>query len=224
MTEVSALQPSELNAVLSLPSTHRPNWKGAAALPVILRPTCGNGRWHREPAPPMLGRAGIRVTGSHKEMTMKIARNVAVLLPFFALLGLGCESETRSSESDTSVTVDTQAENEIAPKDTVALDDGAAGTDAGCNDLRHPNDYKQADGRCWNPPDDYCSQGGSTVVTRGCNPDFSLCCTFATSCITCGWIDCIDTPDARCETAPLDTDDCQAPQIRPDFDATFCFD
>ncbi|MDP2325247.1 MAG: hypothetical protein Q8N51_14630 [Gammaproteobacteria bacterium] len=99
----------------------------------------------------------------------------------------------------------------------------SSGADA-CKDLRYPNDYEQAHGRCWNPPQDYCSQGGSTVVVRGCKPDFSLCCTFATSCIACGWHSCFSTPDARCDTAPLDTSLCEDPQIRPDFDATFCFD
>lgn len=93
-----------------------------------------------------------------------------------------------------------------------------------CQDLRHPNDYKQASDRCWDPPEHYCSQGGSTWVVRGCNSDFSLCCTFATSCIPCGWHDCNNDPDARCDTAPLDTSTCQDPQILPDFDASFCFD
>ena len=61
-------------------------------------------------------------------------------------------------------------------------------------------------------------------VVRACAADFALCCTFATSCVPCGWHDCNNAPDDRCDSAPLDTGACDDPQLRPDPDATFCFD
>ena len=105
----------------------------------------------------------------------------------------------------------------------VADDAGVEG-DGVCADPRQFNDRKQAQDFCWEPPAHYCAQGGSAAVVRACAPDFSVCCTFATSCFPCGWSDCVGQPDPRCDTAPLDSPACEAPEVRPDLQKVFCFD
>lgn len=147
-------------------------------------------------------------------------------LAALAWLAVGCMASSDAADDTTGADTD-GSPGDVADTDAkdTATDDVEADTGADvCQDLRQFGDQKQVNDRCWDPPAHYCADGGSTVVVRACKPDYSVCCTFATTCAACGWLECIATPDPRCDTAPLDTEECALAAIRPDEAATFCYD
>jgi len=45
-----------------------------------------------------------------------------------------------------------------------------------------------SDRHCWNPPENYCKDGGATSIEWYCKPDGSVCCQASTNCFDCGWV------------------------------------
>lgn len=88
----------------------------------------------------------------------------------------------------------------------------AANAQSECLEQRAFNDRLQPNDLCWDPPQNYCASGGSTILTKGCAPDFGICCQFATSCIPCGWVTCWQLADGT--TDPPDCADVEINQLR----------
>lgn len=99
-----------------------------------------------------------------------------------------------------------------------------AGCDQDCADVRHFGDGLQVGDTCWDPPRLYCAQGGSTVQVFACDPAFDLCCTFATTCVPCGWIDCTKPgAPSRCGMSIAQNERCIDAGLMPN-DAAICVD
>jgi hypothetical protein len=43
---------------------------------------------------------------------------------------------------------------------------------------------------CWAPPASWCADGAGLAITEACTPDDAACCSFASTCIPCGWVSC----------------------------------
>lgn len=87
--------------------------------------------------------------------------------------------------------------------------------DASCGRTGQFGDGVNGLDRCWSPPENYCSGGATTLVTKACKPDQSYCCQFADSCFPCGWRDCV-VGGVGCDGVPIGTDEqCGASDVRP---------
>ncbi|GMV42435.1 MAG: hypothetical protein AMXMBFR64_41510 [Myxococcales bacterium] len=53
-------------------------------------------------------------------------------------------------------------------------------------------DSPTGDPECWAPPESWCAYGGGGAVTPACAPDGSACCSFGSTCIPCGWVNCME--------------------------------
>ena len=117
--------------------------------------------------------------------------------------------------------------------DTPSQDVEEAGdAETAADEVTDPTCHTFGDGsrpgdRCWAPPEHYCADGETSVVTRACSPSGSLCCLFAGSCIPCGWEACVpcritDGGGTRCSVDPSCTDmdvqpaACESPDLQHD--------
>lgn len=98
-------------------------------------------------------------------------------------------ADTVLSGSDTTVGTDAKTETDAAP----ASD--ALPVDVSCQKTGTYGDGLHGDDTCWAPPAYYCSAGASTVIVKGCSADGTLCCSFESSCIPCGWTSCFEHPE-----------------------------
>jgi hypothetical protein len=124
--------------------------------------------------------------------------------------------------------------------DETAIEPGDVGSDSADNkagvvpgdeecDERRFNDRKKPDDFCWAPPSNYCAQGAGAAGTEACDPETGICCTYGTTCIPCGFVDC-----THCRTnrdRPADCPDlCFGPHSsdpkackQPDMDLVVCY-
>ena len=154
-------------------------------------------------------------------MTSAIARTAVVLV-----LVLGETSMQACGKASTGA--DQIATAEAGTADGADGVDDDAG-DAEC-DRRQFGDGKQADDFCWDPPRNYCAQGAGGARTEACDPDGGICCTYGTTCIPCGFIDCthcLNRPDRPADCPDLcfgahssDPEACR----QPDRDLIICYE
>ena len=132
---------------------------------------------------------------------------------------------------------------ECAP-DTSCVDGEcvACGDDC-CTNVGYFSDWKNPDDTCWDPPQNYCSDGASGAETVACTNDLSLCCVYGDTCVPCGWTtDCefcpveggeegeyqyCGSPDMACSNAPAPVWAYESPECPPphaDQDTPICLD
>lgn len=67
-------------------------------------------------------------------------------------------------------------------------DTGGASWTPPCDDYLVIGDGR-AGLQCWDPPANYCKEGGSPITAWYCKPDGSLCClSMLSNCFRCGWV------------------------------------
>jgi len=77
--------------------------------------------------------------------------------------------------------------------------------------------------KCWQPPLNYCAGGAKQVITKACDPNDGLCCSFQNSCIPCGWVDCFENAaHPSCAAGATSGGACDA--FQPDLQAMICWD
>lgn len=97
-------------------------------------------------------------------------------------------------------------------------------------DERQFNDRKKVDDLCWDPPRHYCAQGGGQRLTDACDPVSGICCTYATTCIPCDFVDCSScigqthpSPNCPAACAGAHSSDPEACK-QPDPDQVICYE
>ena len=123
-------------------------------------------------------------------------------------------------------------EANAGPRDEAAVGAGdkaaVAPGDEEC-DERHFGDYKTADDFCWDPPSHYCAQGGGGAISHACDPATGICCSYSSTCIPCGFVNCttcIGQPNPRADCPAV----CFGPHSwdpvackHPDMKRTICY-
>jgi hypothetical protein len=137
-----------------------------------------------------------------------------------------------SDEPGDEATVAPNDEATVDPGDRLPVESRGKATvtpgDEEC-DERHFGDYKTPDDFCWAPPSHYCAQGAGGARTEACDPETGVCCTYGTTCIPCGFVDCthcLNRPDRPADCPDLcfgahssDPKACK----QPDRDLVICY-